>query len=662
MKRIYLDFETYYDTHHSLKKMSPIAYVMHPDTEIISVSVIVNDKAPRFIAGEKRIKKWAAETDFSDAIVIAHNNSGFDGLVCAWRLGIKPKMWGCTMSMARQWYAKRGGLSLANIAKRMGLPHKLSLEDTGMKGKHSWHLNKNEWIKLREYNNVDTFLCKRIFERLIKRTGARGLKVIDLTIRMLLEDQFELDKDLLQRTLDEHRAEKKQQLIDIAHAVVPEFNDLFAVGQTDEERKAAIAVSFSREEIAEKVREQLASAPKFKKFLERRGIEVPLKPSPSDPEKMIPALAKTDEAFTSLAEHEDPLVCAAVDARLSVRSTILETRIVNFLEVGDARDGKMPIALAFGGADTTGRWSGIMKLNHQNLPRVNPKEPKPTDALRKCLRAPDGWKVVVADLAGIEMRVNMTLWKVPYAMRLFNQNADADLYKPMASEVLGVPLEGMPKMVRQAGKAMHLGCGFGLGSPQKYIAVAKGMANVDVSEDEAVQHIRGYRNKHPEVVRGWKTCHKALEHIANGKYGIPIDPWGLCETAKDGIKTPTGFIYYPNLRRRRDEENDRMEWVYGEGKQKTARIYAGKVDENIVQHLAKEVLTDMILRIAKSPLGKLYPLKHTVHDELIYIVRDEDAQDMLDLVQDVMQAGVDWWPELVTFSEGDIAQTYGDAK
>ena len=122
-----------------------------------------------------------------------------------------------------------------------------------------------------------------------------------------------------------------------------------------------------------------------------------------------------------------------------------------------------------------------------------------------------------------------------------------------------------------------------------------------------------------------------------------------------------GMIRYPHLRKEYNEEDGREEWVYGEGRRK-ARIYAGKVTENIVQHLAREVICDNLLAVSKTPLGKKYPLVHTVHDELIYIVKDEDAQEMLDTVQEIMRSGVSWWKDLITWSEGDIAQTYGAAK
>ena len=123
-----------------------------------------------------------------------------------------------------------------------------------------------------------------------------------------------------------------------------------------------------------------------------------------------------------------------------------------------------------------------------------------------------------------------------------------------------------------------------------------------------------------------------------------------------GVQT-CALPIYPNLRQELGDDN-RMEWVYGEGRHK-ARIYAGKIDENIVQHLAREVIADNMIAIRKAT-G--YRPVLTVHDELIYIVADMDADAMLATVQSHMRTPPTWWPELITWSAGDIGDTYGDAK
>ena len=142
-----------------------------------------------------------------------------------------------------------------------------------------------------------------------------------------------------------------------------------------------------------------------------------------------------------------------------------------------------------------------------------------------------------------------------------------------------------------------------------------------------------------------------------GAEGHAVDPWGMVVPTADGLRTPKGIIRYPDLRTETDEDN-RKEFVYGHGRNK-ARIYAGKIDENIVQHLARCVIADNALDMQRAT--GLNPAL-MVHDELVYVVPEDEAQTTLDTVQSIMRTPPTWWPELITWSEGDIAQTYGDAK
>lgn len=621
------DFETYWSDTHSLSKLSALDYVMSPKTELISLSLKKEGKAV-CVFGEKNIRELVSRIDWSNKLLVAHNNSEFDALIFAFRLGIKPKMWGCTLAMARPIHAKDVGGSLASLVEHYGLGKKDSSALLATKGKHLKDFTPDEIAAMRTYNMMDTEQCYNLFYKLLPQTPKSEMRIIDATIRMLVEPQFVVNEPLLVDTLEREREHKHNMLVALV--------DRFGV------------------ESPEGVRKVLASAPKFVAFLAENDVPIPMKLNPKG--KSIPALAKSDEGFIALTEHENELVAAAAQTRLGVKSTQLETRIGKFLAAAHQCNGRLPVPIKYYGADTTGRWSGFW-YNLQNLPRILRSAPKLSDALRYSLMAPPGHKVVVADLSGIELRINMTLWRVPYAMELLRADPEADLYKPLASEVLGVPIEGMPKMVRQAGKAMHLGGGFGLRSPEKYVAVAKQMAQITVSLEDADKHILGYRAKHPEIVQGWKTCHSALDYIHSGNEA-QIDPWGLCHTSKEGIVTPKGVIRYPDLRKEMNEDSGKVEWVYGTGRKK-ARIYAGKVDENIVQHLARHVLSDNMIEVRQQT--EYWPV-HTVHDELIYIVPEDQAQVMLDTVQAVMRTPPVWWPELVVYSEGSFGDNYGEAK
>jgi DNA polymerase len=412
----------------------------------------------------------------------------------------------------------------------------------------------------------------------------------------------------------------------------------------------------SDEENVTAVLKVLSSAPKFAKFLQTVGVEVPTKVSERTG-KDIPALAKTDEAFIALQEHDNPIVAAAAAARLDAKSTILQTRVQAFIDAAEAHpQGKVPIPLKYCGADTTWRWAG-WAYNPQNLTRIDPYTPKPSDALRKSLVAPPGYKVVVADLSGIEMRVNHFLWQVPSSMELFKADPEkADLYKDFASRLYNVPFDEVTKKQRQIGKVAHLGLGFGAGW-NTFMTVAKLMGGVDLDEAESRGIVDTWRASYPEIVRGWRKCHNALPTILRGATTAAVDPWGMVVPVPEGLQTIKGLIRYPDLRTERNDDN-RMEFVYGNGRNK-ARIYAGKIDENVVQHLARCVIADNALTMQQ--VTGLNPAL-MVHDELVYVVPEGEAQQVLDTVQSIMRTPPEWWPELVTWSEGDIADTYGDAK
>lgn len=645
MKLITIDFETFWSTTHTLSKMSPIEYVVHPDTEIISVSYQIDDGHPEVYFGGD-IEPALRSIDWDDAFVIGHNMSGFDCMILAWRYGIRPLMWGCTLAMARYLgHAKTTGLSLKALAKHYELGVKDNTALINTRGKHFKDFTIPELAAMGEYNIDDVVLCKKLFKRLGGRIPKRELKLIDTTVRMLTEPRFELNKKLLTKALIEEQERKRLMLLDVATMI-----GAYEPGQTDEETATAAS-------------KMLASAPKFSEILRACGVEVPMKPSPSNPEKMTPALAKTDEAFIALQDHRDPVVAAAAQCRLGVKSTQLESRIQRFLE--SEVNGKLPVFLNFCGADTTGRWSGGGNLNQQNLPRINPKKPKPSDALRQCLVAPKGHKIVVADLSGIELRVNHFLWKVASSVALFQADPEkADLYKDFASMLYEILLEEVSKDQRQVGKVAHLGLGFGAG----YITfqrVAKTQGGVDLSLEEARRIVNMWRAAYNEIVEGWKTCHAALPMIFSG-YEQEIDPWGLCHTCAEGIKTPQGMIRYPNLREERiangfntdGSAKYKKEWVYGDGRNK-ARIYAGKIDENIVQHLAREAIADNCLEIKKTTGFESALL---VHDEWVGVVPESVADDVLDEVQRIMRTPPKWWPELVVWSEGSIGDTYAEAK
>jgi DNA polymerase len=637
---LFLDFETFWSTTHSLSKMNPITYVMHPDTEIISLAYKFNDEETHVIFGEKEIQAWCDAVDWEDKLVVAHNNIGFDSMILAWRFGVRPKMWGCTLAMSRPFHGLDVGGSLAALMKHYGLGTKDTTALLSTKGRHLIDFTPGEVSAMRIYNRQDTDGCASLFRKFLPDTPKREMKLIDMTIRMLVEPKFDVDKELLLTTLGQEKHRKRETMLKLATRLGWEPLE------EDEYPEHGRAEEY--------VRKILASALKFAAFLKELNVECPVKESPTNPGTMIPALAKSDAEFIALTTHPNALVAEAARARLDIKSTILETRIESFLEVTECMKGKMPIAKNYYGGHT-GRWSGAMALNQENLPRIDKKMPKPSDALRGSLLAPKGYKVVVADLSGIELRVNHFLWKVPSSMALFKADPEnADLYTNFAGTFYEIAMEEVSREQRQVGKVAHLGLGFGAGHAT-FQTVAKNMAKIDLSVRDSQEIVNAWRDEYPEIVQGWKRCHKALSEIYQGALFGHLDEWGLCRISSDGIVTPRGVVRYPNLHQETDLAGQ-SEWWYGEGRTR-ARIYAGKVTENVVQHLARNVLADNMLAIQKR-----YPIAHCVHDEVVLIVPDDEAEEALRFMQEIMRTPPTWWPELVVWSEGGISDTYGGAK
>ena len=793
MNYITLDFESYWSQDHSLSKMNPILYCTHPDTELISLSYKLNNDQTYTLWGEEAILAWAKTMPWDDLAVIAHNGNGFDHMLLVWRLGARPRLFCDTLAMARPFHAKDVGGSLKALVKHYGLGTKDATALHQTKGKHLADFTTQEKADMGVYNRMDVDQTWGLFKKLAPLTPPGEMKLIDMTARMLVYPQFHVDQQLLTRGLKAERARKHAMLMELA-------NHLEIIGLTDED-------------IAAQAQTILMSAAKFSEILTSRGVPVPTKLSPTTG-KETPALAKTDEAFTALQDHPDPIVSTATRARLGVKSTILESRIEALLAVSTALDGKMPIPLQYYGADTTGRFSGNMGLNMQNLPRVDPKAPKLSDVLRLSLIAPPEHKVVVADLSGIELRMNHFLWKVPSSMALFRADPEkADLYKEFASKLYNTPKDEVTKAQRHMGKLCvvegtlvltnrgevpieqvtasdtvwdgvewvhtlgpvyngeqevvthdgitatpdhivwvedgralplgvasaqslrlartgaggvpvgfvgtdsdrdysartvslrasplhglrslggavvqtkrrvwdllncgprhrftangrlisncHLGLQYGSG-PGTFRKVAKTLGGVDLDDNQAAKIVTAWRDAYPEIVEAWATCQNAItDMIRPADSPLPLDPWGLCGTVKHGVRLPQGLmIRYPSLRQEWDDKSQRQNWVYGEGRHK-AKLYGSKMVENLIQALSRIALTDIMLAYSKTPLGRHYPIAHCVHDEIVCVTHQDDAQEVLDLLHHLMRTPPTWFPDLVTWSEGDIAQRYGNAK
>ena len=641
MEVLAIDYESFWSADYTLSKMTPLEYVMDPRWECQSLTVTHEDERSTTAIGHAEIQRLTASYDWRKYMVIGHNLSVFDAYVAALRYAINPRMWGCTLAMARPWFGRTVGLSLKALCKHLGLGVKDDRILHATKGRRLADFTPEEVQSMRIYNCDDSILCMRLFKVLKQYFTPQELWHIDCLIRMRTEPAFELDEMTLNEALVAEEARQRGAL--------DALSDMLGfTGDTVEQR-------------VEQVRMHMASAPKFAQLLTDLNVPVPMKASPTNPDRLIPALAKTDVEFIALQEHDNPVVAEAARMRLDVKSTLTQTRIQAFQRAGQLTNGFLPIPLRYCGAMTTGRDSGE-EYNALNLPRIDHKLPKPSDALRNSMCAPAGKIIVVADFSSIELRINHYLWQVRRTMRLFNEKPDADLYTANAQEQLG-RME-ITKQERQIEKAKQLGLGFGAG-PYTFKRVARTMG-VHLSDSDAQDYVTHWRADHTEIAGkggGWSLCAQAIENMANRVQPYWLDPWGLVEVTPDGFSLPSGrMILYPDLRMEPDGEWDdgrpKTSWFYGHGRNKR-RIYGPKSDENIVQAIARDIMGDACIAVWKET--KFRPALR-VYDELVFVVPESEGPALLQVCHKHMRKSPVWWPELVLWSEGSMDVVYGAAK
>ena len=380
---------------------------------------------------------------------------------------------------------------------------------------------------------------------------------------------------------------------------------------------------------------------KFATRLREFGVEPPMKISLTTG-KLALAMAKSDAGFKELADHPDERVQALVAARLGTKSTLEETRTQRFIDI--SKRGKLPVPLRYYAAHT-GRWGGDDKLNLQNLQRNSP--------LKHAIIPPDGYMMIDSDSSQIEARTLAWLAEQDDLVEAFDRGED--VYKIMASAIYGKDVSEITKDERFVGKTTILGCGYGMGAA-KFQAQLKNF-NVEITLDEAKRIINTYRETYPKITALWKKAGLALEAVLrNSAMGLGRDSVLKIE-GNNGILLPNGlYLRYPNLRILQNEEG-KAEMVYDTKRGKATipnRIYGGKVIENVCQALARIVIGEQMLLIAKK-----YKVVMTVHDAIACIAPTPEANTAQEYVEMCMRVRPKWALELPLNCESGYGKTYG---
>lgn len=649
---IVLDFESFYSTKlgYTLKKMTPVEYLLDERFELIGCAVIDKGRGSNF-----HDPYWLDGADFQayigrlnerraqgEKIVMLSHNALFDMSLLAWRFGFVPDIMVDTMGMSQALLApKVGFVSLAKISEHLGIGQKgdtvvrvdgMTLADIKAAGLYQ---------RYAQYSLNDAVLCDQIYQCLAPKFPRQEYLVKDTVLRCAVKPHFVLNEDILHEHLAQVRADKAQLL---ATAGV----------EVDEWGKAPA----------------LMSNDKFADLLRELGVEPPMKISLTTG-KPTYAFAKADQGFAELLEHEDVAVQTLAAARVGVKSTIEESRTLRFISISQCRwlnsdrdQGKLPVALKYSGAHTH-RLSGEWKLNLQNLPRGG--------QLRDALVAPPGYVVVTCDASQIEARIAAWLAAIilgePSTLVEAFERGD-DVYSLFASvHIYHRTITKADKKERFVGKQAILGLGFGMGYIRYMVQVRKDsrlQLNIEIilTEDESRQIVNGYRfGMAPAVPKAWRTLQQAIPLLQGGNSGYQFGPMTFGDREIIG---PTGLpLFYPELEQVPGDKG--LEWKFRSGRMHK-RLFGGKLYENIVQHLARCCNTDAMLKV-RMRTGVDLALQ--AHDELVYVVPGGIdsageltgyAKDFKDTLLAIMHERPSWGPTLPLAAEAGYGFSYGDAK
>jgi DNA polymerase I-like protein with 3'-5' exonuclease and polymerase domains len=220
-----------------------------------------------------------------------------------------------------------------------------------------------------------------------------------------------------------------------------------------------------------------------------------------------------------------------------------------------------------------------------------------------------------------------------------------------------------------------LGLGYSMGPARFREALALGLGGMklQITEAEAKRIVDIYRNKNHRITALWNRCSTALSRMLSGmEMDIAPDVLPSLVATRDGIRLPNGMmIRYPALQ----ESGEGVGYMYASAPRafqeatkakilgqspdpaKMTRIYGGKVVENIVQALARIVVTEQMLEIIDR-----YKIALQVHDEVVVVCDQDEAEECKAYVEEIMSRPPAWAPYLPVACEADYGTSYGEVK
>ena len=293
----------------------------------------------------------------------------------------------------------------------------------------------------------------------------------------------------------------------------------------------------------------------------------------------------------------------------------------------------------------------VHNSNFQNLKKSDPDFPADDGGLniREAILAPDGYLLGAIDASQIECRI---LNYVAGQWDVINNFAEGrDPYVNVASQFYGfqVTKEKHPTE-RNVGKVLELQAGYGSGG-DKIRATLRTKAKIILNAAEGLKARDAYRDTHPSVVDLWGQGGRMLARLAGGP---PIE-WGPALIRDGKIILPNGCpLQYGSIEYYDDHEANDSYWRV-KTRRGYSKLYGAKLVENLIQALARVVMSQAMLRI----IAQGFRIVTTTHDELVVLIKDDaKAKHNLEICRQEMKRAPDWLPGIPLDAEASLGKRY----
>lgn len=324
----------------------------------------------------------------------------------------------------------------------------------------------------------------------------------------------------------------------------------------------------------------------------------------------------------------------------------------------------------------TGRWSGVGP-QPQNFPKLATKEGKPftlTQFLEEAKRPefninflndagsvsrymliPKKGKLLhVVDYANIEPRLLFWLTNCQQGL----DDLKSDIYLKMASDIYGEPVTNKSDPRRFVGKVAVIAFGYGLQAKTFCSTCEDEYGLKGITLKFAEKMVQTYAKRFPEVKQAWygtlKAAITALHNntIEYGKMGFTLEKDYLCFHLPSG-STIRYFKPLYDFSPTSAKEWKQLTYIFKYGNR--VSTHGGKIIENAIQRLARDVFAQGLLNLDKAGFNIVL---HT-HDEIVC----EESTNRIEEMKHIMLQMPDWLrlpngEPFVIPNEGGVCERY----